>query len=296
MTLAEIEAINAETRRKLAAAVGDPAALAAGSFPYYGYVEVEFPDCPRLVMFTNNDAPGVASAMQGIFEPTSVKLWARLCRSTTGVLDIGANVGIYSLCAARLRPDLQVHAFEPNPYAFARLRMHKVINTLANIVEHPAAIGPENGMTGFGWAVKPGGNIASGGGFSGYGKAHWEKILVQVMRLDGSGIAQTLGARPLVKIDVEGAEMVVFESMKETLALRPDIILETFTAEACQVINAQMLPLGYRVYLIDEKGGVLLPRERLMPAELDAHGNFNQLLTTRPASEIDALMTTGLRG
>ena len=53
--------------------------------------------------------------MRGAFEPHAMKVWARLCRSATGVLDIGANVGIYSLCAARLRPDLSVHAYEPNP-------------------------------------------------------------------------------------------------------------------------------------------------------------------------------------
>ena len=290
MTLDEIKAINAETRRTIAAANGNLALLAEASLPYYGYVEVDFPDCPRIVMFTNNDAPGISSAMRGAFEPHAMKVWARLCRSATGVLDIGANVGIYSLCAARLRPDLSVHAYEPNPYAYARLRIHKVINALDNIVEHQAAIGPDDGMTGFGWAVKPGGNIASGGSFNKYNKPTSEKILVPVMKLDGSGVAQTLGSRPLVKVDVEGSEIMVFESMKETLTLRPDIILESFTAEACERIGAHVFPLGYRVYLIDEKDAALVARERLIPAETNGSAGFNQLLTTRSAAEIEVLM------
>ena len=292
MTLDELEAINAETRRKLAVAGGNPALLAAASLPYYGYVEVDFPDCPRVLMFTNNDAPGVSNAMHGTFEPQSMKVWARLCRGATGILDIGANVGIYSLCAARLRPDLSVHAFEPNPYAYARLRIHKVINALDNIVEHQAAIGPEDGMAGFGWVVKPGGNIASGGGFGHYHKGERkERLLVQVINLDHSGIAPTLGARPLVKIDVEGAEGIVIDAMKDTIARRPDIILETFNQETCEVLNAQFLPLGYRVYRIREKAGALAAADGLVAADMnDPLADFNHLLTTRPASEIETLM------
>jgi FkbM family methyltransferase len=292
MTLDEIKAINAETRRTIAAAAGNLALLAEASLPYYGYVEVDFPDCPRVLMFTNNDAPGVSNAMRGAFEPQSMKVWARLCRGATGILDIGANVGIYSLCAARLRPDLKVHAFEPNPYAYARLRIHKVINGLDNMVEHQAAIGPEDGMAGFGWVVKPGGNISSGGGFGHYHKGtRKERLLVQVINLDRSGIAQTLGARPLVKIDVEGSERIVIDAMKETIALRPDMILETFNQETCDAFNAQFLPLGYRVYRVREKAGALDAADGLVAADLnDPLADFNHLLTTRPASEIGTLM------
>ncbi len=292
MTLDEIEAINAETRRTIAAAGGNLALLAEASLPYYGYVEVDFPECPRIVMFTNNDAPGISSAMRGAFEPHSMKVWARLCRGATGILDIGANVGIYSLCAARVRPDLTVHAYEPNPYAYARLRVHKVINALDNIVEHQVAIGPEDGMAGFGWVVKPGGNIASGGGFSHYHKGvRKERLLVQVVNLDRSGIAPTLGARPLVKIDVEGAEGIVIDAMKETIGLRPDMILETFNKETCDALNAQFLPLGYRVYRIREKAGALDLADGLVAADMnDPLADFNHLLTTRPASEIETLM------
>src|SRR6185295_692567 len=97
------------------------------------------------------------------FEPASMRLWCGLARTATGILDIGANVGIYSLAAAALRGDIPIHAFEPNPHAFARLRVNKNRNAFSNIVEHQLALGHLDGrpitLT---WRTKPGNPISSG--------------------------------------------------------------------------------------------------------------------------------------
>ena len=292
MDIPDIQAINRATEAKIAARQpGDPD-FAPEAVPYYGYVRLDRFECPPFVMFTNNDSPVVTHYLcSGTFEPQSLRLWCRLARAASGIVDIGANVGIYSLCAAKMRPDLPVHAFEPNPYAFARLRLNKYINELPNIVEHAEAIGMNDGIAGFGWHVKPGGNISSGAGFGGYGMEQTEKAAVRTVVLDHSGIAETLGERALIKIDVEGAESIVFNAMRNVIARKPDIILETFDRKNCDEINRSLLPLGYRVYLINEHTSQLEPRDALQPASVQAsHNNFNQFITTRPAADIDALM------
>src|SRR5687767_9879995 len=121
MTLEDLEAIN---RATLAALRANPGKVDPQKHPYYGYYTADIFECPPFVMFTSNDCPRAWNILyERTFEPQSMKLWCRLAREATGILDIGAHVGVYSLAAAALRKDIDVHAFEPNPYAFARLRL-----------------------------------------------------------------------------------------------------------------------------------------------------------------------------
>src|SRR5205823_3837091 len=49
------------------------------------------------------------------------------------VVDIGANIGLFSLFAASISPDIQVYAFEPASDTFALLQENAAANNLANI-------------------------------------------------------------------------------------------------------------------------------------------------------------------
>jgi FkbM family methyltransferase len=42
--------------------------------------------------------------------------------SVTTILDVGANVGFFSLCARNYYPQAKIHAYEPNPRAFSCLK------------------------------------------------------------------------------------------------------------------------------------------------------------------------------
>lgn len=290
MTLEELNQINARARDALTAAKAAETVVKQADFPYYGYVDVNIFECPPFVLFTNNDSPSASAVLYyREFEQTSMKVWCRLSKAATGILDVGANVGIYSLAAASLRPDLVIHAFEPNPYAFSRLRMHKMINQLHNINEHTFAVGSDNQLVMFSWVIKPGGNISSGGGIGDRKGDNFEKTVVQMVHLDSTPLDTVIGDRPLMKIDVEGGEVLAMQGMKKILGKKPDIILETFSAEACRVIDGLIAPLGYTVYKIIEKEHRLVRQDKLIPADVKSD-DFNQLLTTRPATEVAALV------
>jgi FkbM family methyltransferase len=249
---------------------------------YRGYFEVGIFDCPPFVMFTNNDCPRAREIIyERVFEPQSMALWCRLARTATAIVDVGAHVGVYSLAAAALRPDLGVHAIEPNPYAFARLRVNKHANGFLNIGEYPIALSNKRGRTVISWRSKPDGGIASGGELGTF--EEWgdqaERAPVVTAAFDDLNIA--LGARGLIKIDVEGAEGAVFNGMRNALTLKPDIIVETFDQRNCDFINSLILAHGYQVYGINEGGGALVPHAQLVPASR-AGKNYNQFLTTRP--------------
>ncbi len=250
MHLKDIEARNAEALELIRQ---NPDGVDIEGYPevgFFGYYEVDIFECPTFLMFTNNDCPrGWDIMFLRKFEPQSMKVWCRLARTATGILDIGAHVGVYSLAAAALRHDIKIHAFEPNPYAFSRLRMHKTINAFDQIIEHRVAVAEQDGISRFIWAKKSTSQISSGGSLTNRsGNRGLEEIVVQTAKLDDKGLAQTLGDKPLLKIDVEGAEAVTFHGITEIIALKPDIILETFSQRSCDIINEMLMPVGYNFF------------------------------------------------
>jgi len=287
MNLEHLEANNAKTLNAISEGRVD--AEIRPNFPFFGFYNVELFECPPFLMFTNNDCPRAFNILYDkVFEPTSMRVWCRLARHATGILDIGAHVGVFCLAAASLRTDIKIHAFEPNPYAYTRLRMHIMMNDFRNIEEHPFAVGNQSAVVKFSWVKKASLQISSGGGVGARGEGA-EEIIVPMQKLDGSGLAGQIGDRGLVKIDVEGGEIQTIDGMGELLARRPDILLESFSPKACDHINAQILPLGYKVYLVNETTGALEPRDKLHAA-LMASGNFNQFLTVRSPDQVALLV------
>ena len=250
---------------------------------HYGFFEVTSFDCPSFLMFTANDCPRSEDILvRKSFEPQSMRLWCALCRSATAIIDVGAQVGVYSLAAAALRDDIPVHAFEPNPYAFARLRINTQINKFDNIVEHRLAVAHTAGVFRLKWIEK--GQISSGGSAvlaSDFKHESLQSVYAETLTLDDALKDQEHGDCPLIKIDVEGAEHLVFDGMPTLLRARPDIILETFSSETCEKLNALLLPMGYTVWGIDEAQGP--HRQDGLTAAQVQSANTNQFLSVRDA-------------
>lgn len=111
------------------------------------------------------------------------------------VVDIGANVGIWSLLAAKR--GARVHAFEPVPALAERLRAHVAGTT---VVVHEIALAAEEGSRPF-FAV-PDGNTGASSLSRRDGSV---EIRVQSTTLDA-----VVDRADLLKVDVEGAELLVF--------------------------------------------------------------------------------------
>jgi len=74
----------------------------------------------------------------------------RYLRHGDAVLDVGANIGVYTLLAAsRIGLSGQVIAFEPGPKAHPRLVENIMLNQLHNITIHACAVGDQNGYVDF---------------------------------------------------------------------------------------------------------------------------------------------------
>ncbi len=273
----DIEAINARTL----------AEIARGETPtggYYGFVEIAFLGSPRFVMLHAADCNvSVIVMAKREFEPASLAVWCHLSRTATGILDIGAYSGIYALAAAVRRPDLTIHAFEPNPYSVARLRTNRFSNGLSNIQEHPYGVGAENMRAQLMWLTKHLPYINSGASFmhtSPFDPKRFESAMADIRRIDEPDFCASLGDKALIKIDVEGAEAIAMQGLSRLLPQRPDFILETFSGPACEAIDAMLSPYGYRAYFIDEQQRRLQRLPKMMPCD-PAGAGMNLFLTTR---------------
>lgn len=78
----------------------------------------------------------------GEFDPNEFALLGAVLREGMTFLDIGANIGVYSLFAAKkIGPSGTVIAFEPSPREFSALAGNVALNRLANVQLHQVGVG-----------------------------------------------------------------------------------------------------------------------------------------------------------
>ena len=169
--------------------------------------------------------------------------------------DIGAHVGFFALLASRLGGDtVQVHAFEPMPGNFDRLKTNIEANALSNIQPHCVALSDEVGSSVF---------MTTGSSLTGHlaqGKGEATEGTVRVNTVTIDSIASDSGGVPdLLKIDVEGAEGRVIRGAARTIqACRPHMIIEVHSAQAGRdVVDA--LPVPYLFHDITSGQEAALP-------------------------------------
>jgi FkbM family methyltransferase len=168
-------------------------------------------------------------------EPQVEKAYLDLLSPGDVVYDVGANIGWYSLLAARaVGPSGSVMAFEPSLENAVLAQRNAVVNGLANITVVPAALTDEEGWMTFIQKGSLEGRLEKDDSEEQARRKANRRIvgvsgrtLVPITTLD-SWLARTGRPAPtLVKIDVEGAEVGVLRGMEQTLRnMRPMLIVE----------------------------------------------------------------------
>ena len=124
----------------------------------------------------------------------------RSARGPATVLDLGGNIGLFSLLAAQQREDVKVHAFEPGPPNYRLFEMNRLANVaLAERIQlHKEAVAGVNATVN--WFF----DEENPGGSSLYGTMG--KSFPVTIRAFAEVVAEIGPEVTLAKIDIEGAE------------------------------------------------------------------------------------------
>jgi FkbM family methyltransferase len=128
-------------------------------------------------------------------------------------LDIGANVGFYSLLASSIVGERgRVIAIEPNPKTFGRLKETIAANAITNVLPLNLALGRERGRLDLFIDPQSGNDTATM--VTHVGRT---SVKVEVHSLDEIAIAHQIPSIDYLKIDVDGFEPDVFAGAKRLL-------------------------------------------------------------------------------
>lgn len=167
------------------------------------------------------------------YEYPIIKLFIELAKNSECFFDIGANIGYFSLIAAKVNPNIKCHAFEPMPAAFKFLEMNVKSNDLTQqIICSKVAVTDTSCDLKFHVTKNPKAYWLEDhiGGSSSSAKAkdqHSQTIEVKGQSIDEYiDLQQSELKIDLVKIDTEATEDLVLKGAQKMLACRPLIFCE----------------------------------------------------------------------
>jgi FkbM family methyltransferase len=201
---------------------------------------------------------------QGVYEPELLSVTGDALQALGApehlqgrVLDVGANIGTYTLPLAKFYTALQFVCFEPQLPICALLRKNIELNQLNNVVTH--AIGLSDAARELTVTLPDYGTEPNIGAFS-----LDAEVQAHDYELKTRGEPQSMELRTLdsfafrdvrlLKVDVEGLELQVLRGARQTLVQNdfPSILFEAWTwkpwyAERRRSLIAWVEALGYRV-------------------------------------------------
>jgi FkbM family methyltransferase len=197
----------------------------------------------------------------GLYEGTDVRFFQQLLRPGLVVVDVGANIGIYTAVAAsHIGSDGQVHSFEPLGEAQDNLRRTIQLNSFRNVTVHPCAVSDQPGKAHLSR------NLFNRGDNSIFGKGN--EVEVTVSTLD----AELPDAHvDIIKMDVQGAELHALRGGVQLLKRCQPLVFMELDPE--KLLQAKVTPdqihhffndLGYAQAKLPQKisNTLFLPREK----------------------------------
>jgi len=210
------------------------------------------------------------------------ELWWLLERlkSEDRMIDVGANIGIYSLHASRrVGKKGRIIAFEPTPETHQILVENTKLNDCSNVICEKIALGGRNGTFRLVAGDRPASNSIIEATDSFDGRDH-----VIGMTLDGYCDRHQIGKINFIKVDIEGGEAAFFRGALNTLRKdRPVVVFESLHTGPLYPEREILIHNGYKLYILNR--GTM--EEALL--KTSSSGNVLAIPSEMVASERDFL-------
>jgi FkbM family methyltransferase len=162
-------------------------------------------------------------AFPSLFEKTEITLAAAFLKPGMSVIDVGANIGLYSILASlRVGPTGTVWAFEPSSESAARLERNLALNgcertpvfrlALSNTPSASLSLISDKGYGDAYRYLRPDADPAAG-------------EVVPVTTLDAWAAANAIQHVDFLKVDIEGGEYRMLLGARDFLASNPKIVV-----------------------------------------------------------------------
>ncbi len=156
------------------------------------------------------------------FEPEETDFVKHIIKQGYTVLDIGANIGYYTLMFSKLvGPNGKIYAFEPDPENFAILKENIASNKIANVIAEQKAVSDKSGPIRL---FKAKANLADHRIYDPGDKR--DTVDIQSVSIDDyfNGMNEEID---FIKMDIEGAEGGALKGMEQLLKRHHEIKLMT---------------------------------------------------------------------
>jgi FkbM family methyltransferase len=194
-----------------------------------------------------------------VFEVFTENIYPAALRPGDTVIDIGAQIGCYTVRAARR--GAKVYAFEPFPENFGALERNISLNRLEGVMAFAHAIGSESGLRTM-FLPDDGGHTGRYSLFPGRGS---RTLSVPCTSLDDVMREHTLERVDILKIDCQGSEYeILYGASEGALARIRRILIE------CEIFERPDWSVAALTRYLQERGFVVAARARMLDAYRDA--------------------------
>ena len=218
-------------------------------------------------LLINTDNRGIEpTVISGSSERNEIKLFKKKIINCDSLIDVGANVGIYSLLGLKANPSLKnLIAIEPHPETYQILKQNLSIHSISNVKLRTINKGASE-LSGF--AELTNYDIPAATRLKNFSINGSNYNKVEVINLDSLIAIFAQNSKLFIKIDVEGLEpSIICGGQKLITKFHPKILFE-LSSENLKISNdsienaAKVLELNYKIVTI------ITPRKTIRSREV----------------------------
>lgn len=200
------------------------------------------------IMTGTGSGEGLFCALAGTEYEAEMEWFLDQLKPGQTFLDVGANIGIYSLHASRrVGPQGNIHAFEPTPETFDMLTANISKNRLLNIRTCAKALADKSGILYLIADGRPASNSTSSEADRASGLNQIEATTLDEYRDSNPGMKVDF-----IKVDIEGGERAFFEGGRRALSEDKPLILFESEHTGPDFPERKLLrEIGYRLYVLE---------------------------------------------
>ena len=235
----------------------------------------------KMFINVNDKAYNMKETFEGyaahlVHEPATTDLFEKVVRPGDVVLDLGANIGYFTLLAAKnVGPSGKVFSFEPETKNFSYLKKNIELNNYNHVQPNQKAVSNKNGTTKLFICDYDSGHhtINQHEGIEKYSHGRTDKessIDIETIVLDDY-LRDKTNKVDVIKMDVEGAEMLALLGLDQTIKNNSSLkmfieffplLIEEMGSSPKEFIRKLLEDYGFSMFVIPddysaERGGMI---------------------------------------